>query len=151
MAQMVQALRGEAPLDARAALQVVRPALLGFMDGAVSTLAPLFAAAQLGRSFLPPLTGQAFLDNRRSPSPRAWGRRHLLLVLGFVLPAILTPLTSVFAATLSTLDVEAHWAPPGFLIADLPRYLAQQKGARGSLRASRGAALPEMTGMITRS
>ena len=62
MAQMVQALRGEAPLDARAALQVVRPALLGFMDGAVSTLAPLFAAAQLGRSFLPPLTGQAFLD-----------------------------------------------------------------------------------------
>ena len=126
MAQMVQALRGEAPLDPRAALQVVRPALLGFMDGAVSTLAPLFAAAQLGRSFLPPLTGQAFLGNGHSPSPPASGRLRLLLVLGFVLPAILTPLTSVFAATLSTLDVEAHWAPPGFLIADLPRYLAQQ-------------------------
>ena len=92
----------------------------------VSTLAPLFAAAKLGRSFLSALTGQAFLGNGHSPSPPASGRLRLLLVLGFVLPAILTPLTSVFAATLSTLDVEAHWAPPGFLIADLPRYLAQQ-------------------------
>ena len=126
MTQMVQALRGETPLEARAVLPVLRPALLGFMDGTVSTLAPLFAAAELGRSFLSALTGRAFLDNGRSPLPRASGGRRLLLVLGFVLPAILTPLTSVFAATLSTLDVEAHWAPPGFLIADLPRYLAQQ-------------------------
>ena len=125
MAQMVQALRGEAPLDARAALQVVRPALFGFMDGAVSTLAPLFAAARLGRSFLSALTGRAFLDEGRCPSPLASGRR-LLLVLGFVLPAILTPCTSIFARPLTTLDVEAYGAPPGFLNADLPRYLAQQ-------------------------
>jgi hypothetical protein len=59
MAQMVQALRGETRLDARAVRQVVRPALLGFMDGMVSTLAPLFAAAELGKSFLSALTGQA--------------------------------------------------------------------------------------------
>ena len=117
----------------------------------VSTLAPLFAAAKLGRSFLSALTGQAFLGNGHSPSPPASGRLRLLLVLGFVLAAILTPLTSVFPGTLTTLDAEAYGAPPGFLNADLPRYLAQQKGARGSLRASRGAALPEMTGMITRS
>ena len=50
MAQMVQALRSGAPLEARAVLQVVQPALLGFMDGAVSTLAPLFAAAELTHS-----------------------------------------------------------------------------------------------------
>ena len=126
MAQMVQALRGQTPLDDRAVLPVVRPALLGFMDGAVSTLAPLFAAAELGRSFLSALTDRAFLDNGRSLSPRASGRRRLLLVLGFVLPAILTPLTSVFAAPLTTLGVEAYGSPPGFLNTDLPRYLAQQ-------------------------
>ena len=50
MEQMVQALRSGAPLEARAVLQVVQPALLGFMDGAVSTLAPLFAAAELTHS-----------------------------------------------------------------------------------------------------
>ena len=126
MTQMVQALRGETPLEARAVLPVLRPALLGFMDGTVSTLAPLFAAAELGRSFLSALTGRAFLDNGRSPLPRASGGRRLLLVLGFVLLAILTPPTSVFAAPLTTLDVEAFGAPPGFLNADLPRYLAQQ-------------------------
>jgi len=107
-------------------LPVLRPALLHFMDGTVSTLAPLFAAAELGRSFLSALTGRAFLDNGRSPLPRASGGRRLLLVLGFVLLAILTPPTSVFAAPLTTLDVEAFGAPPGFLNADLPRYLAQQ-------------------------
>jgi hypothetical protein len=115
MAQMVQALRGETRLDARAVPQVVQPALLGYRDGMVSTLAPLFAAAKLGRSFLSALTGQAFLGNGHSPLPPASGRRRLLLVLGFVLPAILTPLTSVFPATLTTLDVEAYGAPPGFL------------------------------------
>lgn len=126
MAQMVQALRGETRLDARAVPQVVQPAPLGSRNGMVSTLAPLFAAAKLGRSFLSALTGQAFLGNGHSPSPPASGRLRLLLVLGFVLPAILTPLTSVFPATLTTLDVEAYGAPPGFLNADLPRYLAQQ-------------------------
>src|SRR6516162_5812551 len=115
MAQMVRAFRGETRLDARAVLQVVQPALPGFRDGMVSTLAPLFAAAKLGRSFSSALTGQAFLGNGHSPSPPASGRLRLLLVLGFVLAAILTPLTSVFPATLTTLDVEAYGAPPGFL------------------------------------
>ena len=78
-----------------------------------------------GHSFLA-LTGRAFLGDGRSPPPRASGRCRLLLVVGFGLPAILTPFTSVFAATLTTLDVEAYGAPPGFLNADLPRYLAQQ-------------------------
>jgi VIT1/CCC1 family predicted Fe2+/Mn2+ transporter len=50
MAQMVQALRSGTPLDSRLVLRVVQPALLGLMDGAVSTLAPLFAAAQLTHS-----------------------------------------------------------------------------------------------------
>ena len=78
-----------------------------------------------GHSFLA-VTGRAFLGDGRSPPPRASGRCRLLLVVGFGLPAILTPFTSVFAATLTTLDVEAYGAPPGFLNADLPRYLAQQ-------------------------
>ncbi len=34
-------------VDRRFLLQVVQPALLGLMDGSVSTLAPLFAAAEL--------------------------------------------------------------------------------------------------------
>jgi hypothetical protein len=50
MAQMVGALRGGTRLDPRAVLQIVQPALLGLMDGAVSTLTPLFAAAQLTHS-----------------------------------------------------------------------------------------------------
>jgi hypothetical protein len=50
MAQMVQTLRSGTPLDSRAVLQVVQPAPLGLMDGAVSTLAPLSAAAQLTHS-----------------------------------------------------------------------------------------------------
>jgi len=50
MEQMVQSLRNGAPLEAWAVLQVVQPALLGFIDGAVSTLAPLFAAAELTHS-----------------------------------------------------------------------------------------------------
>ena len=98
----------------------------GWRRAVVLALAPLFAVAELGQSFLSALTGQAFLGNGHSPSPPASGRRRLLLVLGFLLPAILTPLTTVFPATLTTLDVEASGAPPGFLNADLPRYLAQQ-------------------------
>ena len=78
------------------------------------------------QSFLSALTSQAFLDNVHSPSPRASDRRRPLLVLGFVLPAILTPCASIFARPLTTLDVEAYGAPPGFLNADLPHYLAQQ-------------------------
>ena len=84
------------------------------------------------QSFLSALTSQAFLDNVHSPSPRASDRRRPLLVLGFVLPAILTPCTSIFARPLTTLDVEAYGAPPGFLNADLPRYLAQQMAEAGS-------------------
>ena len=84
-----------------------------------------------GHSFLA-LTGRAFLGDGRSPPPRASGRCRLLLVVGFGLPAILTPFTSVFAATLTTLDVETYGAPPGFLNADLPRYLAQQMAEAGS-------------------
>src|SRR5215472_7759188 len=108
MAQLVQALRGETRLDARAVPQVLQLALLGFMDGMVSTLAPLFAVAKLGQSFLSALTGQAFLGNGHSPLPPASGRRRLLVMLGFVLSAILTPLTSVFPAPLTTLDMEAY-------------------------------------------
>src|SRR5712692_6568071 len=36
-----------APADQRIVLQVVQPGLLGLMDGSVSTLAPLFATAEL--------------------------------------------------------------------------------------------------------
>lgn len=50
MAQLVQVLRNGTSLESRAVLQVVQPALLGFMDGAVSTLAPLFATAELTHS-----------------------------------------------------------------------------------------------------
>ncbi len=35
------------PKDQRFVLQIVQPALLGLMDGSVSTLAPIFAAAGL--------------------------------------------------------------------------------------------------------
>ncbi len=35
----------EKPIDTKFLLQVVQPALVGLMDGSVSTLAPLFAAA----------------------------------------------------------------------------------------------------------
>lgn len=42
--------------DHRLILQVVQPALLGLMDGSVSTLAPLFATAELTRN-----SHQAFL------------------------------------------------------------------------------------------
>jgi hypothetical protein len=73
MAQMVQALRGETRPVARAVPQVVRPALLGFMDEMVSTPAPLFAAAELGKSFLSALTVKPFLatDTPRRHRPRA--------------------------------------------------------------------------------
>ncbi|WP_243029207.1 VIT family protein [Thermus albus] len=37
------------PANTRLILQVVQPGLLGLMDGSVSTLAPLFAAAELTR------------------------------------------------------------------------------------------------------
>jgi erythrin-vacuolar iron transport family protein len=50
MSQMVHALRPGTPIDSRVVLQVVQPALLGLMDGAVSTLAPIFAAAGLTHS-----------------------------------------------------------------------------------------------------
>ncbi len=46
-------------------LQKVQPALLGLMDGAVSTLAPIFAAA--GLSGKPPMRFS-------SASPRRWAR-----------------------------------------------------------------------------
>jgi hypothetical protein len=54
------------------------------------------------------------------------GTRRLALVVAFVLPAILTPFTSIFAATLTILNVETSGALPGFHSADLPRYIAQQ-------------------------
>jgi hypothetical protein len=54
------------------------------------------------------------------------GTRRLALVVAFVLPAILTPFTSIFAATLTILNVETPGALPGFHSADLPRYIAQQ-------------------------
>jgi VIT1/CCC1 family predicted Fe2+/Mn2+ transporter len=52
MSQLVHALRAQAPIDRRPidpriVRQVVQAALLGFMDGAVSTLAPIFATAGL--------------------------------------------------------------------------------------------------------
>ncbi|MEP6692597.1 MAG: VIT family protein [Gemmatimonadaceae bacterium] len=37
----------QSPADRKLVLQVVQPGLLGLMDGSVSTLAPLFAAAEL--------------------------------------------------------------------------------------------------------
>jgi hypothetical protein len=54
------------------------------------------------------------------------GTRRLALVAAFVLLAILTPCTSIFAATLTILHVETSGALPGFRSADLPRYIAQQ-------------------------
>jgi hypothetical protein len=54
------------------------------------------------------------------------GTRRLALVVAFVLPAILTPFTSIFATTLTILNVETSGALPGFHSADLPRYIAQQ-------------------------
>lgn len=47
VAQMVQSPRVASPADPKVVLQVVQPALLGLMDGAVSTLAPIIATAGL--------------------------------------------------------------------------------------------------------
>ena len=50
MSDAVRAPRPTPPRDRpehRLVLQRVQPALLGLMDGSVSTLAPLFAAAEL--------------------------------------------------------------------------------------------------------
>jgi len=70
--------------------------------------------------------GQALIEHGQPPLPRASGLRGLALVAALALPSILTPFTSIFAATLTTLNVGASGALPGFHSADLPRYLGQQ-------------------------
>jgi len=47
MTTSATAVPASAPADERIVLQVVQPGLLGLMDGSVSTLAPLFATAEL--------------------------------------------------------------------------------------------------------
>jgi erythrin-vacuolar iron transport family protein len=47
---VTQTDRNHQGVDERFVLQKVQPALLGLMDGSVSTLAPLFAAAGLTNS-----------------------------------------------------------------------------------------------------
>lgn len=70
MAEQLREPGEQAAHDQRFILQWVQPALLGLMDGSVSTLAPIFAAAGL--------TGQArdaFLSvwPRASARGSAWG------------------------------------------------------------------------------
>lgn len=87
--------------------------------------------------------GQALIEHGQPPLPRASGLRGLALVAALALPSILTPFTSIFAATLTTLNVGASGALPGFHSADLPRYLGRKwrrpvspTGASSRLRAA---------------
>lgn len=63
--------------ERRLILQVVQPALLGLMDGSVSTLAPLFAAAALTGSsrdaFVVGLAASLGAGNQHGPRRGALG------------------------------------------------------------------------------